>query len=97
MDDTELGTQKFQDFQEGQLVAAYAGFQSLLIQNLEEFYKFGRLSMNFLEFRSKFKKFGENLRNSSRAHKAFITGFSISSMGVCGYFLEWPIINSSVR
>ena len=29
MDDTELGTQKFQDFQE----AVYKGFQTLLIQS----------------------------------------------------------------
>ena len=38
VDDTESGTQKFQDFQKG-----FAGFQSLLIQNLEEFQNFAKI------------------------------------------------------
>ena len=43
MDDTELGTQKFQDFQEGQLQFLQDSSQSLLIQNLEEFQNFAKI------------------------------------------------------
>ena len=37
----------------GSTAEVYAGFQTLLIQNLEKFQSFARLLMNFLEFRSK--------------------------------------------
>ena len=53
--------------------------------------------MVFLEFRSKFTKFGGNSWNSSQALRAFITGFPVSSMGVCGYFLEQPIVEEKFQ
>ena len=56
MDDTELGTYKFQDFKR-RTTAVFAGFQSLLNQNLEEFQIFTNILMVFLEFRLKFAKF----------------------------------------
>ena len=62
-------------------MAAYAGFQALLIQNLGEFQKFAKFWIDFLEFRSKFTKFRGNSWNSSQVHWAFITGFPMSSMG----------------
>ena len=37
--------------------AVFAGFQSLLNQNLEEFQNFTKILMVFLEFRLKFAKF----------------------------------------
>ena len=66
MDHTELGTQKFKDFLEGQQQFIYTGFQTLLIQNLGEFQNFARFCMVFLEFRSKFTKFGGILGISFR-------------------------------
>ena len=46
-------------------VAVFAGSQTLLILNLGEFQNFAILSMVFVEFRSKFTKFGGNLWISS--------------------------------
>ena len=42
---------------------------------------FGRFWMILLEFRSKFTKCKGNSWNSSQAHRAFITGFPMSSIG----------------
>ena len=40
------------------------------------------------EFCKILRKFWGNSWNSSQAQRAFITGFPLSSMGVCGYFLR---------
>ena len=61
--------------------AVFAGFQSLMIQNLEEFQNFAKIWMVFLEFRLKFTKFWRNLCMSNHTHWAFLTGFPKSSMG----------------
>ena len=39
-------------------VAIFVGFQTLLILNIGEFQNFAKLLMIFVEFRSKFTKFG---------------------------------------
>ena len=49
-------------------VAVFAGFQTLLILDFGEFQNFAMLRMVFVEFRSKFTKFGGNLWISSHAH-----------------------------
>ena len=61
--------------------AVFSGFRTLLILNIEEFQNFGKLSMIFVEFRSKFRKFGGNSWISSQVYQAFSTGFPMSSMG----------------
>ena len=53
--------------------------------------------MIFLEFRSRFIKFWGNLWISSQSHRAFPTGFPLSSVGVCRYFLEQPNTKSECR
>ena len=68
--------------------SVFTGFRSLLIQNLEEFQNFPKIWMVSLEFRLKFTTFWGNLWISSRTHWPFLTGFPVSSMGRCGYFLE---------
>ena len=76
--------------------AIFAGFQSLLIQNLEEFQNFARIWMVFLEFRLKFAKFWGYLWISSHTHWAFLTRFPMSSMGGGGgvdIFWSSPIEN----
>ena len=60
--------------------AVFAGFQSLLIQNLEEFQNFAKIWMVFLEFWLKFIKFWGNLWISSHTHWAFFTEFPMSSI-----------------
>ena len=67
--------------------AVYTGFETLLIQNLGEFQNFARFWMVFLEFLSKFTKFCGNSWNSCQAHRAFITGFRMSSMGGGGVWI----------
>ena len=95
IDDTELGTQKFQNFQERQQ-QVNAGFQTPVIQILGEFQNFARFSMVFREFRSKFTKFWGNSWNSGHAHRAFCYRISDVVHGGCGYFLEWPNTSSIV-
>ena len=56
-------------------VALYAGFKTMLIQNLGEFQSFPRLRMVFLEFQSKLTKCWGYSWNSSQVRGAFITGF----------------------
>ena len=62
MDDTDLGTYKFQDFQERQ----QQFLQRLLFQNPEEFQNFTRL--NGFPGMSKFANFAEIHKISSQAH-----------------------------
>ena len=75
-----IGYLKFSGFP-GRTTAVFAGFQSLLIQNIKEFQNFAKIWMVFLEFRLKFTKFWGNLWISSHTHWAFLTGFPMSSIG----------------
>ena len=75
-----IGYLKFSGFP-GRTTAVFAGFQSLLIQNIKEFQNFAKIWMVFLEFRLKFIKFWGNLWISSHTHWAFLTGFPMSSIG----------------
>ena len=75
-----IGYLKFSGFP-GRTTAVFAGFQSLLIQNIKEFKNFAKIWMVFLEFRLKFIKFWGNLWISSHTHWAFLTGFPMSSIG----------------
>ena len=61
-------------------VVVFAGFQTFLVLNLEEFQNFAILWMVFVEFRSEFTKVLGNSWISSHAHQAFSTGFPMSSM-----------------
>ena len=50
--------------------------------------EFCKILKGFAGIPIKIRKIWENSWNSSQTHRACITGFPMSSMGVCGYLLE---------
>ena len=79
MDDTELGTQKFQDFQEGhqQFIQDSTPCLFRILGNSRILQDFEWFSWNSV----KIHKILGNSWNSSQAHRAFITRFPVSSIG----------------
>ena len=72
--------------------AVFAGFQTLLILNLEEFQGIAHFSWNS----------GQNSQNLEGIYgfpvmltNHFLQDFQCPSMGVCRYFLEYPNKNLS--
>ena len=76
-------------------VAAFAGFQTLLVLNLGE----SRILQHFEWFSW---NSGQNSQNFGEIHgfpvmlsKHFLQDFQCRPWGVCGYFLEQPILRES--